>query len=140
MRTFYFHLLVAFIALALSLAYTTHAVASRTLITHGISYTTMDDAWNPSHQHGRGRKSASRGGGGRGGRQAPAAAGRGPPPPGSPVASHISVQHNIPSFTDNLLDKFLRVRPIAHTEYTTVDLAHAKKSQSGLKTTGASRT
>ncbi len=93
MQTFSFHLLVAFIALALSLAYTTHAVASRTLITHGISYTTMDDAWSPIHQHGRGRKSASRGGGGGGGRQAPAAAGRGPPPPGSPVASHINTTY-----------------------------------------------
>ncbi len=84
----------------------------------------MADAWIPIHQHGRGRNLANRGGGDRGGRLAPAAAGRGPPPPGYPIASRISVQHNVPSPTDNLLDTFLQASPTIHTQRITVDVAH----------------
>ena len=88
----------------------------------------MTDAWIPIRQHDRGRNPANRGGGGRGGRQAQAAADRGPP-----IASRISLQHNIPSSTDNLLDAFLQVSPTAHTQRTTVDLAHAKFVKVALK-------
>jgi hypothetical protein len=73
------------------------------------------------------RNPANLGGGGRGGRLAPAAAGRGPPPPGSPIASRISVHHNVPSPTDSLLETFLQVSPTTHTHRTTVDVAIVKK-------------
>jgi hypothetical protein len=51
-----------------------------------------------------------------------------------PMPSH----YNIPSSTDNLLDTFLQTTATKHSRRTTVDLAHAKISQSGVKTTGAS--
>jgi len=138
MRKFNFRLLAAFLALALFSAYATHAVTSRTSIKQSINNTTRADVLIPTHQIGRGRNPANRGGGGRGGRLAPVAADHRPPPPGSPIASRISVHHSIPSPTDNLLDTFLEVSPTTHTHRTTVDVAHAKKSHSGLKATGAS--
>jgi hypothetical protein len=55
-----------------------------------------------------------------------------------PIPSHFSIKHNIASSTYTLLDTFLHVSPVANTQCTTVDFAHAKKRQSGLKTTGAS--
>ena len=119
MRKFNFRLLAAFLALTLFSAYTTLAVTSRTPIKQSINNTTGADALiqNPTN----------RGEGGRGGRQALAALGRGPPPTGSPIASLISVHHNIPSPTDNLLDTFLQVSPTTHAHRTPVDVAHAKK-------------
>jgi len=67
----------------------------------------MADAWILIRQHGRRRNPANRWGRDRGGRLAPAAAGRGPPLPSYPIASRISVMHNVPSPTDNLLELFL---------------------------------
>ena len=127
MRRFNFRLLAAFLALTLFSTYTTLAVTSRTPIKQTINSTTRADALISTRQHGRGRNPANREGGGRGGRQALAAASRGPPPLGSPIESCISVHHNIPSPTDNLLDTFLQVSLTTHTHRTTVDVAHAKK-------------
>ena len=106
MRKFNFRLLASLLALTLFSAYTKDAVTSRTSIKRIINSTAISDALIPTCQHGNGRNPANRGGGGRDGRQAPAAASRGPPPPGSPIASRILIQHNIPA-TDNLLDTFL---------------------------------
>jgi len=119
MGKFNFRLLATLFALTLFSAYTTLAVTSRTPIKQSINNTTGADALiqNPTN----------RGEGGRGGRQALAALGRGPPPTGSPIASLISVQHNIPSPTDNLLDTFPQVSPTTHTHRTTVDVADVKK-------------
>jgi len=98
----------------------------------------MTDAWISIRQHGRGRYPAYRGGGGRGGCLASDAAGRGLPLPGFRIASRISVQQTILFSTDSLLDIFLQVSPKILSRCTTVDLVHAKKSQSGLKTTAVS--
>ena len=123
MRTFNFTLLQAFLAVTLISPCTTPVTPS-TFSKQKIHTTTRADAWIPIRQHGKGRNPANRGGGDRGGRLAPAAAGRGPPPPGSPIASRISVQHNVPSPTDNLLDTFLQVSLTTHTHRTAVDVAH----------------
>ncbi len=83
----------------------------------------MADAWIPIRQHGIGRNPANRGGGGRGGRLAPAAAERGLPP-GSPIASRISAQHNVPLPTENLLETFRQVSYTAGTHRIIVEVAH----------------
>ncbi len=113
MRKFNFSILLAFLTLTL-LSPCTTPVTSQKFSKHKTHNITMADAWIPIRHHGRGRNPANRGGGGRGGRLAPAAAGRGPPP-GSPIASRISVQNNIPPPTDNLLETFLQVSRNTHT-------------------------
>ncbi len=127
---------VCFITKLLALAqlsvYTKTTDTSRIPIKHISNITIMSDAWIPIHYQGKGRNLANRGGG-RGGRHAPAVAGRGPPPPGSPIASRISMEHNIPSSIDDLLDTFLHLSPTTHTKCTTGDLAHAKKVKVALK-------
>jgi hypothetical protein len=132
MWKFNFRLLEAFLILPLLSDYAT-SVTTRTFSKRNINTTTMADTWIPIRKHGKGQNPGNRGGGRRGGRLAPAAACREPPPPGSPIASRISVQHHVPSPTDNLLDKFLQVSPTTHTRRTTVDLAHAKKVKVALK-------
>jgi hypothetical protein len=133
MRKYVVCLLATFLALTLFSAYT---APPETSIKHNINNTTMDDARIPCRQYGRRRSPASRGEVAQSGRQAPATASRGPPPPGSPFVSHFFVKHNIPSSIDDLLDTYLQVSPVAHTQHTTVDLAQAKKVKVALKTTG----
>ena len=124
----YFHLLVVFIALALSPTYTRHAVTLRALTTYNIDHTTMADAWISIRHHDKRCSPVKRRGGARDGLQSLAAASREPPPPGSPIDLH-----NISSSTDNLLDTFLQGSHIPHSQCTPVHLDHANKVKVALK-------